>query len=162
MILTITEHWGENYQMKHSMLDIPNIKRSPLKAIRAYGLQCVGGSTEAVRKCIGQLCNGDQGICALHPYRFDKGAKSGVLSNLTPVKAIAKNCLWCSGGSANERRLCPSQSCPLKAFRLGRNPYITEKKKESTRNAPKGELYMVANLSGAIYRVGWTSGTFER
>lgn len=41
---------------------------------------------------------------------------------LTPVKAIRKNCLDCSGGSIKEVRECIVKSCPLYDFRLGTNP----------------------------------------
>lgn len=39
----------------------------------------------------------------------------------TPLKAIRAKCLDCSGGQVKEVRLCPIKSCPLYAFRLGRN-----------------------------------------
>lgn len=108
---------------------------SPLKAIRVYCLDCVGGVPSEVRKCTGPLLIGQEGICALHPYRFGKGRKSGVKSKLSPVKAIAKNCLWCCGGSAKERELCPSQICHLKPFRFGKNPFVSETRREAARKA---------------------------
>lgn len=40
---------------------------------------------------------------------------------LTPVRAIRKKCLECSG-RPKEIRLCQEQECPLFEFRLGRNP----------------------------------------
>ena len=42
--------------------------------------------------------------------------------HLTPVKAIRKNCLDCSGGSVSEVRNCVVTDCPLYLYRLGRNP----------------------------------------
>jgi len=108
---------------------------SPLKAIRAHCLDCVGGMASEVRKCTGPLLIGQKGICALHPYRFGKGRKSGVKAKLSPVKAIAKNCLWCCGGSARERKLCPSQICHLKPFRFGKNPFVSEKRREASQKA---------------------------
>ncbi len=42
--------------------------------------------------------------------------------NLTPVKAIKKNCLDCSGGSKKEIRVCVITECPLYPFRMGKNP----------------------------------------
>jgi len=110
---------------------------SPLKAIRAYCLDCVGGVAAEVRKCTGRLCN-ENWTCPLHPYRFGKGRKSGVQSTLSSLKAIAKNCLWCCGGSTTERELCCSQVCCLKPFREGKNPYLSEKDRESRqRNAAR-------------------------
>lgn len=42
--------------------------------------------------------------------------------HLTPVKAIKKHCLDCSGGFKKEVRECIIQDCPLYPFRLGKNP----------------------------------------
>lgn len=42
--------------------------------------------------------------------------------NLTPVKAIRKYCIDCSCGSTKEVRVCKIISCPLYAYRFGRNP----------------------------------------
>lgn len=44
------------------------------------------------------------------------------MKTLTPIKAIRKNCLDCSGNSYEEVRLCPITDCPLYRFRLGKNP----------------------------------------
>ncbi len=41
---------------------------------------------------------------------------------MTPLKAIRKNCLECSSGSANEVNNCIITDCPLYQFRLGKNP----------------------------------------
>lgn len=111
--------------------------KSPLKAIRAHCLMCCGWSAQDVKDCEGPLCIGDKGKCALHPYRFGKGRRSGVKSKLSPIKAIAKNCLWCCCGSFKERRLCPGVLCPIHPFREGKNPYVSEKKKESAKNAAR-------------------------
>ncbi|MFH2002975.1 MAG: hypothetical protein ABIK28_25135 [Planctomycetota bacterium] len=123
---------------------------SPVKAIRAYCLQCVGGSFKDVRICTGDLCIGDEGTCPLHPFRFGRRPRAGVKATRSPVKAISLNCRWCSGDSAYERRLCPSVGCALHPFRKGRNPFVSEKCKEAARNA--------ARLSpGKFKRVGYTS-----
>jgi len=42
--------------------------------------------------------------------------------HLSPVKAIKKHCLDCSGGSKKEMRECIIQDCPLYPFRIGKNP----------------------------------------
>ena len=101
--------------------------KSPLKAIRTHCLECSAGSAEKVASCEGPLLIGDKGICALHPYRFGKGSRAGVETKLTPLKAIAKNCRWCGGGSNKERQLCPSTECWLYSFREGKNPFISKK-----------------------------------
>jgi hypothetical protein len=41
---------------------------------------------------------------------------------LSPLKAIRAKCLDCMCGSHNEVRLCPSEKCPLYAYRLGHRP----------------------------------------
>ncbi|HRQ55040.1 MAG TPA: hypothetical protein PL018_12335 [Ignavibacteriaceae bacterium] len=41
---------------------------------------------------------------------------------MTPLKAIRKNCLECSSGSASEVNNCIITDCPLYQFRLGKNP----------------------------------------
>lgn len=43
-------------------------------------------------------------------------------NNLTPIKAIRKHCLDCSGGSVAEVRNCIVTDCPLYQYRLGKNP----------------------------------------
>lgn len=42
--------------------------------------------------------------------------------HMTPVRAIRAKCLDCCAGSAHEVKLCPSSSCSLYPFRLGKNP----------------------------------------
>lgn len=41
----------------------------------------------------------------------------------SPLKAIRAFCIDCMGGAVREVKLCPSQICPLHAFRMGKNPY---------------------------------------
>lgn len=41
----------------------------------------------------------------------------------SPLKAIRAFCIDCMGGQVREVKLCPSQICPLHAFRMGKNPY---------------------------------------
>lgn len=41
----------------------------------------------------------------------------------SPLKAIRAFCIDCMGGAVREVRICPSQICPLHAFRMGKNPY---------------------------------------
>lgn len=48
----------------------------------------------------------------------------------TPLGAIRENCLYCSGGSAHEVKLCQVTKCPLYEWRFGKNPY--REKKELT------------------------------
>jgi len=41
----------------------------------------------------------------------------------SPIKAIRRNCVECSGGSEAEARKCTATMCPLWPFRMGRNPF---------------------------------------
>ncbi len=45
------------------------------------------------------------------------------MKDLTPLKAIRKNCLECSSGSSNEVKNCIITDCPLYPYRLGKNPH---------------------------------------
>jgi hypothetical protein len=42
---------------------------------------------------------------------------------VTPLKAIRKNCIECSGGSVKEVAMCVIPDCALYPFRFGKNPY---------------------------------------
>lgn len=44
---------------------------------------------------------------------------------LTPMKAIRKKCLECSGGQPKEVRLCVIPSCALYPYRMGHRPEKT-------------------------------------
>jgi len=54
---------------------------------------------------------------------------------LTPIKAIRKKCLECSGESHKEVRLCPITDCSLYPYRFGKRPETTAKhdEKEKTK-----------------------------
>ena len=57
---------------------------------------------------------------------------------LTPIKAIRKDCLQCSGGSFKEVRECIIIDCPFYDFRLGKNPRrkgINQRKRVVDKNA---------------------------
>ncbi len=41
---------------------------------------------------------------------------------VTPIKAIRKKCLDCSGGSSKEVDLCPIKDCNLYPYRYGKRP----------------------------------------
>ena len=47
--------------------------------------------------------------------------------NNTPLKAIKQFCYECCGENRAEVKRCTSSHCPLKPFRLGKNPYINRK-----------------------------------
>jgi hypothetical protein len=59
--------------------------------------------------------------------------------HLTPIKAIRRHCLSCSGDSPKEVRLCVIPECPLYPFRLGKNPnrksrILSQKQKDEIRD----------------------------
>lgn len=62
-------------------------KISPLKAIRKFCLDCLGGSSAEVKVCSAQE------ICSLYPYRFGKNPNRkgiGSINNLNPKFKRAK------------------------------------------------------------------------
>lgn len=60
---------------------------------------------------------------------------------VTPLRAIRKKCLDCSGGSRKEVRECPCRDCPLYLYRLGHNPNGARIKK----NSPLNEEFLERN-----------------
>ena len=46
---------------------------------------------------------------------------------ITPLKAIRKNCIDCSGGSKAEARRCIEVECPCWPFRMETNPFMRMK-----------------------------------
>jgi len=57
-----------------------------------------------------------------------------IMTRLTPMKAIRKYCIECSGGSYKEVELCRLDDCPLFEYRFGKRPTNKSKyKKESTK-----------------------------
>ena len=44
------------------------------------------------------------------------------MNKLTPIRAIRKKCLDCSGGQYSEVRNCLITECTLYRFRLGKRP----------------------------------------
>jgi hypothetical protein len=41
---------------------------------------------------------------------------------ITPLRAIRRYCIMCSGNSLSEVRKCEAEECPLYRYRMGRNP----------------------------------------
>lgn len=67
------------------------------------------------------------------------------MAKLTPMKAIRKKRLECSGGSAKEVRECKVRTCALFAYRSGEKP--------------KGDKYIVESISEEKNR--FYSGGYE-
>lgn len=71
---------------------------------------------------------------------YDLGGKDTGGENLTPttpLKAIRKKCIDCSGDSMKEVRLCWAQRCPIYPFRMGKNPF---RKRKALTDLQKNEL----------------------
>ena len=52
--------------------------------------------------------------------------KTGEVKRMSPLRAIRKKCLDCSG-TWHEVKLCTVEKCPLYVFRLGKNPFRTKR-----------------------------------
>lgn len=57
--------------------------------------------------------------------------------HITPIKAIRAKCVDCMCGSVYEVALCPSEDCPLWAFRFGKNPNIKLSEEERVKRAER-------------------------
>lgn len=57
------------------------------------------------------------------------------MKRLTPIKAIRKHCIECSGGSRYEPKNCHLRDCPLWPYRLGHRP---RNEPEPPRSCPLG------------------------
>jgi len=67
--------------------------------------------------------------------------------NVTPLKAIKKHCLECSGFEKKQVRECVIQNCVLYMYRQGTNPNrkgsTLSKKDTSTKGFGKGKVSVV-------------------
>jgi hypothetical protein len=98
---------------------------------------CTNDSALEVRLCTSRSC-------PLWPYRFGRKPTPEVIAEVSALliypledcqsaavffensgsvlRAIARRCMDCSGGSKTERKNCKRFTCPLHPFRLARNP----------------------------------------
>ena len=119
--LTLARAAKKNPLKTQSGLPEEASEKSPgrLKAIRLRCQGCVEDPIVGVRDCAIPEC-------PLWGFRFghrpsaasNKGRDVGDAGN-NAQKAVKLYCLWCSGGSAHERSLCPATDCVLWRFRLG-------------------------------------------
>jgi hypothetical protein len=54
---------------------------------------------------------------------------------MSPMQAIRRKCLDCSGGQVVEIKLCEAVTCPLWPFRAGRHPYTRTRLLEAISEA---------------------------
>lgn len=52
----------------------------------------------------------------------------------SPLKAIKQHCIFCGDGTYNELKNCQCTDCELWHFRFGKNPYLSEKRKNLPNN----------------------------
>ena len=61
-------------------------------------------------------------LASVWPPNHNVAATAGH-SPMSPMRAIRRKCLDCSGGQVTEVKLCETVTCPLWPFRVGRHPY---------------------------------------
>ena len=87
---------------------------NPIKAIRHYCLDCMGGSRKYVREC-------ENKECAFLPYRFGRKLKNN--ENAIPtLLSIKMHCQKCGEKKRIDATRCNVAECPVFSFRKGHNP----------------------------------------
>ena len=119
-------------------------RKTYLQSIRAFCLECMGGSSEIVRDCPARNCK-------FYPYRF--GKIPTIKPNYTPLKAIRLYCLECVGNS-DEVKKCSMPECPVYYYRFGKNPHLKNKNPKGNPKALKifrqnssGQQFLASNLN---------------
>ena len=91
---------------------------TPLKAIRAKCLECMNGSTKAVRECWTP-------DCIIYLYRMGATPKDASRELLSIIRRFCLNCV----SSPGEVRTCDAEvtddhytACPFHPYRMGRRP----------------------------------------
>lgn len=105
-------------------------KRSPLKAIRTFCIECQGESFQAVTECTDTAC-------AFYPYRHGAALEKGRHSPVRACRAYCSdNCLAGAGHEAVKD--CGGDTallgpCPVFPFRMGTNPNVTAETRAKAR-----------------------------
>ena len=106
--------------------------RSPLKAVRAFCMQCQGNSSDGVAEC-------NFADCPFYDYRHGVALPKGQHS---PIRACKKYCHeQCQAGApsgSDEVKNCQGDKailgpCPVFPYRLGKNPNVSEETKQGRR-----------------------------
>ena len=58
-------------------------------------------------------------------------------ARVSPLRALRLKCLDCCNDSAQEVRLCTAVDCPSWPFRMGKNPWASEARREIGRSAAR-------------------------
>lgn len=112
-------------------------RATPLKAIRLHCLWCCNGSPGEVRECVSRSCSlwlyrfgrrltADEvaAVADVATHPSEQPLAQGALQEWTPLRAVRRRCLDCSGGSAAEVRICafgpdhPRNPCSLHPHRM--------------------------------------------
>ena len=119
-------------------------KRSPLESIRAFCIECQGGSFQSVTECT-------DAACPFSPYRHGVPLPKGHHAPLRACKRYCHESCQADGGRdevvacrGDEAVLGP---CSVFPFRLGRNPNISDATREKARQR---ELRKLADGSNAL------------
>jgi len=120
---------------------------TPLRAIRAFCLDCCSVTSAEVRNCIIESC-------ALYPYRLGRRPKG--LTTSTPLKSIRKRCFACGEGTAHDIAECKIDDCPIFYYRFGKNP---KRKGIGNRNARFSQKPRTQHPVPAVSRVKSPHGT---
>jgi hypothetical protein len=90
---------------------------TPLRAIRAHCISCVGNVVADVRECGGNkvaVFKDESGACLFMPYWMGRGRPK--------LKLIRKFCMVCQGDQQSWVRECHETWCCLHPYRMGKNP----------------------------------------
>jgi hypothetical protein len=113
-------------------------------------LWCCKGSSQEVALCTAKACPSwsfrfghkpadgiitEQGNTLLHPLEWRMTAAEFHAKWHSPLKAIKRKCLDCSGASKSGVRNCAFNDCALHAFRQGKNPHRAYSPEERARLA---------------------------
>lgn len=112
-------------------IPIKSAKLSPGEVVRAYCRDCVGSErfNDDIRDCT-------ESECAFHPYRNGRRVS---------VKVHRRFCLQCANGSHDYVANCPTRSCPVWPYRMGKNPNRIGKGHFATLAAHRNALNQAVN-----------------
>lgn len=100
--------------------------------IRAYCIDCSGGSKADVKNCAVTNCPLYEFRFGTNPFHVNSKKKPELVAHTdippagderrSPAKAIRANCIECCKGSKLKVKLCADTDCNTHKWRLGANP----------------------------------------
>jgi hypothetical protein len=100
-----------------------------------------------------------QRLAAVWPPTAAVAAEAGH-KPMSPMQAIRRKCLDCSGGQIVEVRLCEAVTCSLWPFRAGRHPYTRTRVLEAISEASAPGGTPIAE-SGSSPQTGLQEASFQ-